>query len=253
MGQDIKIAGTGFTAVVTAVDGQKQCPVHFIVCDWLCHCCDARFALCCHLNCNATILTDCLRSSGTSYSNVRSTLISRRAVRRCGCLGGSTVVRRVISECSIVWAKLTQWDSHSREANRSSASQEISRILWNPKVHYRFHKSPSLVPILSQSNPVHTPLFHLLKIKFNISSHLRLGLPLGHFTSGPPTKTLHFSTPEVPHAPAISFFLIYSPNNIWWGVQNISSSICSFFQKQKINCFCSKVFLEKPMFAQPVI
>jgi hypothetical protein len=28
------------------------------------------------------------------------------------------------------------------EPNRFSASQEISRILWNPKVHYRNHNSP---------------------------------------------------------------------------------------------------------------
>jgi hypothetical protein len=39
--------------------------------------------------------------------------------------------------------------SPSWEANWSAASQEISRILWNLKVHHLTHKRTPLVPILS--------------------------------------------------------------------------------------------------------
>jgi len=37
-------------------------------------------------------------------------------------------------------------------------SQENSRILWNPEVHYRTHKSSQPVPVFIQINAVHASI-----------------------------------------------------------------------------------------------
>jgi hypothetical protein len=68
--------------------------------------------------------------------------------------------------------------SPSWEAKTSWATQEIPRILWNPKVHNRIHKSSPPVPILSHIDPVHAPPHPTSRRSILIlSSHLRLGLP----------------------------------------------------------------------------
>jgi hypothetical protein len=49
-----------------------------------------------------------------------------------------------------------------------AAIQELPSTSWNPKVQYRVHKRPPLVPILSHINPIHTIPSYLSKIHFNI-------------------------------------------------------------------------------------
>jgi hypothetical protein len=76
--------------------------------------------------------------------------------------------------------------SPSLEVNRSSASQELPCILWNPKVHYRTQNPPP-VPILSHINPVHAP--HPTSWRsILIFSHLRLSLPSGLLHWGLPNQ-----------------------------------------------------------------
>jgi hypothetical protein len=67
--------------------------------------------------------------------------------------------------------------SPSWEAANCAATHELPSILWNPKVHCRVHKSPQLVPILSQIDPVHTIPSYLRSILI-LYTHPCLDLPI---------------------------------------------------------------------------
>jgi hypothetical protein len=72
--------------------------------------------------------------------------------------------------------------SPSWEANWFSTSQEIPRVLWNPKVPHRTHKRPPPIPFLSQPISISNcpsvsscnNIFHCTeyeKVKFNKQRH----------------------------------------------------------------------------------
>ena len=101
------------------------------------------------------------------------------------------------------------------EAVISSASQETPRILWNPTIHYRIHRSPPSFPVLSQINPFPLPASWI--------SILMLSPP---YTHGPSWWSLSLMFPH--QNPVCISHTYYIPR----------PSHCSWFDRPNNTCWC---------------
>jgi hypothetical protein len=95
---------------------------------------------------------------------------------------GAVSTRRILS--SHPHLTISMELSHS-EATSWSARQQVLNILWKPKFYYRVHKSPPVVPILSQDT---TPSY-ISNMSLIIPPIVRL--PSGLFPSGFLKKTVY--------------------------------------------------------------
>jgi hypothetical protein len=127
--------------------------------------------------------------------------------------------------------------SPSWEAANGAATHKFPNILRNPKVHYRVKKSPSLVPVLSNIDPVHTIPSYLSKIYFNSvhsptswSSYWSLSFWLSHQY---PICIPLLTNSCYMHRPSHPPWLDHS-NYVWRGLHIMKLLIMQFFFQSPI-------------------
>ena len=121
--------------------------------------------------------------------------------------------------------------SPSWEANWFSGNQEIPRILWERKVHYRIHKCPPSVSVPNHIDPFHAPTPHFVTIHLNIILPSMNGSFKWSLSLRSPHQNPVYTYP-LPHTcymprPSHSSRLDHPNDNGWW-VQTIKLLMMQF-------------------------
>jgi len=141
----------------------------------------------------------------------------------------------------------------SHEKLTGSQLVKNSRISGNLMVHYCVYKCPPPVAILSQINPVHSPII-LSEDPSNITLPSTSGFSKWSLLSGFPTKTLY--TVLLSSIRGISpahLILLDFMTRIRFGVEyrSLNSSLCSFLHSSVTSSFWSKYLPQHPALKNP--
>jgi hypothetical protein len=160
----------------------------------------------------------------------------------------------------IVIITITLCNSPPWEANSFSASHEVSRILWIPKINYRGYKCWPLVSVLSQINPVlnlpSSSSSYFLKIQcinFILPRTGTLGCPSCIFPQGFPTTPCAPVLSPIFVTCSVHLVLLYlvaeilfvEPSRSW------SASLCSLTVLYHLVRLRPKYIPQHPIFKYP--